>query len=322
MMVFSSSLNVLDQRLVERVAADLLTSPGLVEKDCHVTRALAVLAARDHGGAKPAFGGGTSLSKGWGLIKRFSEDIDFKVAVPEAASRNKAKDERSAYRMRILTTLTDAGFVLAGEPTRADENHFFSADLFYPNLFDTGPGLRPHIRVEMTLRAPALPPIARPITSLVGVAERRPPEVAAFLCVDPIETAADKLSALTWRVVARRRGSDDDDATIIRHLHDLAALRETIAGSAEFSRLALRAMADDTGRGGEATASSDPAAMFAGMLERLSTDGLWAGEYESYVDSVSFARPSEHLGFDAALATVRDLVALIEDNVIRPPTAR
>lgn len=55
-MVFTSSLNVLDRRLVERVAADLLTSPGLIEKDWHVTRALAVLAAFDHGGYVPAFG--------------------------------------------------------------------------------------------------------------------------------------------------------------------------------------------------------------------------------------------------------------------------
>jgi predicted nucleotidyltransferase component of viral defense system len=281
MMVFTSSLNVLDQRLVERVAAGLLTSPGLVEKDWHVTRALAVLAGHDHGGAKPAFGGGTSLSKGWRLIKRFSEDIDFKVAVPEATSRNRAKNERSAYRKRIVSALTEAGFVLAGEPTRADENHFFSADLFYPNLFDTSPGLRPHIRVEMTLRAPALPPIARPIASLIALAQREPPEVAAFLCVDPVETAADKLSALAWRVLARRRGSDGDDPTIIRHLHDLAALKQTIATSGEFSRLALKAMSDDTGRGGEATASSDPAALVAGMLDRLAADPLWATEYEA-----------------------------------------
>lgn len=314
MMVFTSSLNVLDQRLVERVAADLLTSPGLIEKDWHVTRALAVLAGHDHGGSVPAFGGGTSLSKGWGLIKRFSEDIDFKVAVPEAASRNKAKNERSAYRKRILAAMAEAGFILAGEPTRADENHFFSADLFYPNLFDTGPGLRPHIRVEMTLRAPALPPIALPIASQIGVAQRQPPEVAAFLCVDPVETAAEKLSALTWRVLARRRGSADDDPTIIRHLHDLAALKETIAASGDFSRLALKAMSDDTGRGGEATASSDPAALFAGMLERLSADRLWAGEYESYVDAVSFARPDARLRFDAALAAVQDLVAMIGES--------
>jgi hypothetical protein len=37
-------LSVLDRRLVERVAEDLGTSPGLVEKDWHVVRALGVIA--------------------------------------------------------------------------------------------------------------------------------------------------------------------------------------------------------------------------------------------------------------------------------------
>jgi len=72
--------------------------------------------------------------------------------MPAAASRNRARNDRRAYRKRILSALTEAGFVLAGEPTRADENQFFSADLFYLSLFDTGPGLRPHIRVEMSLK--------------------------------------------------------------------------------------------------------------------------------------------------------------------------
>jgi predicted nucleotidyltransferase component of viral defense system len=71
---------VLDPRLVERLAEDLGTSPGLVEKDWHVVRALGVIAKVHPGGMMPAFSGGTSLSKGWELIKRFSEDIDFKVA--------------------------------------------------------------------------------------------------------------------------------------------------------------------------------------------------------------------------------------------------
>jgi hypothetical protein len=182
---------------------------------------------------------------------------------------------------------------------------------FYPSLFDAVLGLRPHIRVEMSLMPPALAPIARPIASLIGTAQQKPPEVAAFLCVDPVETAADKLSALAWRVHARKRGSDDDDPTIIRHLHDLAALKETVTASGDFSRLVQKAMSDDTGRGGEATASSDPATLFAGMLERLSTDPLWATEYRNYVRQVSFATPGELIGFDQALAAVKDLVALL-----------
>jgi hypothetical protein len=185
---------------------------------------------------------------------------------------------------------------------------------FYPALFDTGPGLRPHIRIEMSLNAATLPPIARPLGSLVTLAQSRPPEITAFLCVDPVETAADKLSALAWRVLARRRGSDNDDPTIVRHVHDLTALKPHVATSDDFRTLVRKAMADDTGRGGEATASADPATLFAGMLDRLATDPLWATEYQDYVDAVSFAQPDERLGFDAALAAVRDLVALIGES--------
>jgi len=302
---------VLDRRLIEDVASRLDADAGLVEKDWHVTRAIGVLASLDHGGAVPAFGGGTSLSKAWGLIRRFSEDIDFKVAMPPGASRSQAKKGRSAYRKRVIGALAEAGFEPAGEPVKRDENRFFSAEFLFPTLFDTGRGLRPHIRVEMSLEPPALPASARPIGSLIALAQGQPPEVAAFLCVDPVETAADKLSALAWRVHARRRGSADDDPTVIRHLHDLAALKASAAHSRDFAALVQKAAMDDAGRGGEATAGSDPAMLFAGMLQRLGADPVWAREYEDFVEAVSFASPGEGIGFDAALAAVRGLVALV-----------
>jgi hypothetical protein len=91
-----------DRRLVEEVAAALGTRPGLVEKDWHVVRAIGVIAGVDTTGMMPAFSGGTSLSKAWGLIKRFSEDIDFKVGEPAGTSASRARRERSAYRERIL----------------------------------------------------------------------------------------------------------------------------------------------------------------------------------------------------------------------------
>jgi hypothetical protein len=48
--------------------------PGIIEKDYFVTEALRLIAAS--AGEKVIFKGGTSLSKGWNLIQRFSEDID------------------------------------------------------------------------------------------------------------------------------------------------------------------------------------------------------------------------------------------------------
>jgi hypothetical protein len=302
---------VLDRRLVEQVAGALATNEGLVEKDWYVVRALAVIAAIDHTHATPAFSGGTSLSKGWGLIKRFSEDIDFKVAMPVAASRTKATHQRRAYRQRLLDALTAGGFTQAGAPLVRNESRFFSVDLTYPSAFSVGPGLRPHIRVEMSFHAPALPPIARPIQSLIAMAQHQPPEVPAFPCIDPVETAADKLSALTWRVLTRQRGAIGDDATMIRHLHDLAALKSAVETAPAFTTLVFQAVAADAGRGGGATAASDPATRFAHMIDRLQSDRLWAAEYDDFVRQVSFAQPDERIGFDQALAAVIALVDML-----------
>jgi hypothetical protein len=47
--------------------------PAIIEKDYYVTEALRIIAAQED---KIIFKGGTSLSKGWNLIERFSEDID------------------------------------------------------------------------------------------------------------------------------------------------------------------------------------------------------------------------------------------------------
>lgn len=48
--------------------------PAIIEKDYYVTEALRIIATT--AGDKIIFKGGTSLAKGWGLIERFSEDID------------------------------------------------------------------------------------------------------------------------------------------------------------------------------------------------------------------------------------------------------
>src|SRR5258708_38513378 len=59
-------------------AADHFHARGLrasiIEKDYYVTEALRIIASTYEN--QVIFKGGTSLSKGWNLIQRFSEDID------------------------------------------------------------------------------------------------------------------------------------------------------------------------------------------------------------------------------------------------------
>ena len=75
--------------------------PGIIEKGYYVTEALRILA--DVAGDKIIFKGGTSLSKGWNLINRFSEDIDIFLD-PEAFTPPLGKNGIS----RELRNLRDA----------------------------------------------------------------------------------------------------------------------------------------------------------------------------------------------------------------------
>ena len=48
------------------------------------------------------------------------------------------------------------------------------------------------------------------------------------------------------------------------------------------------------------------------MIERLSTDRMWADEYEEFVHNVSFATAAEEISFRAGLDATRRLVELYE----------
>lgn len=70
--------------------------PSIIEKDYYVTETLRAIAASRSG--KVIFKGGTSLSKGWELIHRFSEDVDIFLD-PRAFEPPLGRARRSAPTM-------------------------------------------------------------------------------------------------------------------------------------------------------------------------------------------------------------------------------
>jgi hypothetical protein len=63
--------------------------PGILEKDLLVTQAIHLLAEMNYpAGVVPVFCGGTCLSKAYGVIKRMSEDVDFKLVPPSDLNRS------------------------------------------------------------------------------------------------------------------------------------------------------------------------------------------------------------------------------------------
>jgi hypothetical protein len=96
----------------------------------------------------------------------------------------------------------------------------------YESTGGTAEGLRPTIKIELTLARLRLPPLSLPVSSFVAEALKQPPEVPAIGCVSLAETAAEKLIALTRRVAMELAGlSRDPDPTLVRHICDFHALR-------------------------------------------------------------------------------------------------
>jgi Tn3 transposase DDE domain/Nucleotidyl transferase AbiEii toxin, Type IV TA system len=178
----------------------------------------------------------------------------------------------------VIEALSGAGFELVQMPAASNESRFFLADLAYEAEFGAGQGLRPHIRVEMSFQPPALPPTPRPIQSLIAAARGEPAEVASFRSVDPVETAADKLSALAWRVLARDRNGSVANFQLWR----VMLLREVVVALtrprirvtdllSEVARWTLFTDCFTHLRGGEVVA--DPRILIAALL----ADGLNLG---------------------------------------------
>jgi predicted nucleotidyltransferase component of viral defense system len=119
---------------ISRAAENLGLAPLFVEKDYWVTQALRALHER-HPGAF-MFKGGTSLSKGYALIERFSEDVDILVTPQKGDS---AKDrERLLLSMDegVAETL-DVDLLEARSPGRGRSPH--RADvLAYPRVVHSG----------------------------------------------------------------------------------------------------------------------------------------------------------------------------------------
>ena len=111
--------------------------PAIIEKDYYVTEALRIIAAV--AGQRVIFKGGTSLSKGWNLIGRFSEDIDifldphaFKPPLSKRAIDRELKKLRDAVATHPALTFVEEQSQTIGGFGRTDR---FS----YRQLFG-GPG--------------------------------------------------------------------------------------------------------------------------------------------------------------------------------------
>ena len=136
-----------EPELIEAIATDLGVDPSLVEKDWYAIRLVSTVINVNQDNPALVFSGGTSLSKGYGLIRRFSEDLDFKVLVPEAGIE---RPDRRNYRRAIVEAIrADGDWTLEDDHVEVmNDRRFFRCQVAYPTRFTVAPALRPRLQLE------------------------------------------------------------------------------------------------------------------------------------------------------------------------------
>lgn len=229
------------QQLLGIVARETGIAAALIEKDYWVTHTLWAL----HGtGLEIWFKGGTSLSKGFGLIQRFSEDLDLMIqhgsaaglpAVTNWTSTNKGPVKtRAAFYDALAGALVVPGVRVERDRSRIDKQARGADYLgYYPGalLDQLAPAMSPFVRLEVG-RARVVPHVERPLGSFVHtyladqgmLADYDDNRPAAVRCVHPLVTLFEKLDAM-----ARRYPRDAMEAdTFVRHYEDAAQIIRAI----------------------------------------------------------------------------------------------
>ncbi|MCZ7683714.1 MAG: nucleotidyl transferase AbiEii/AbiGii toxin family protein [Sandaracinaceae bacterium] len=301
--------------LLAQISDQVEVAPALVEKDYWITHSLWALHE-----TKLAiwFKGGTSLSKGFGIIERFSEDLDLMIerggvsTLPEVRSWASRNEGPTAQRRAFYDGLAQA-FAIPDVSVELDEKrrdkYARAADYigYYPGAHVAGlpSAMSPFVRFEVG-RARVVPFALMPLTSFVhdhlarlGMSDdffdNRP---RAVRCVHPIVTLLEKLDALR-----RRYDRDVVEADgFVRHYEDAARIVQALDRLPPIETSAL-ALAEDMLAQNDIAAlpsADDPSLRLDAPEKRAAVERSW--------EKIAPMFWGPRIPLDDACATIRDWV--------------
>jgi len=217
--------------------------PVAVEKDWWVVHTLSLIFTM-HCAKWLTFKGGTSLSKGWDLIQRFSEDIDLVLdreflGFPGEVGNKRLKKLRKASHVYVKNTFVkelQQKFNQVGltevevKPRDAEHEHVepLVVEIYYPKLTEKEEYLKPGILVEVGCRALREPFTNRQFATMV--AENYPDQPfsdkpISVPTVNPERTLLKKIFLLHEE---HQRPDDKKRVNrLSRHLYDIEKLNNT-----------------------------------------------------------------------------------------------
>lgn len=235
------------QNIFEETAKAVgLPNAAAVEKDWWVVRTLELI-FKSTIAKHTVFKGGTSLSKAWGLIDRFSEDIDlaldrsflgFVKSDKEMTNSQVSKLRRHSVKFisevffpELQRLFSEAGFedvtLKLGE-IKNDDSDPITIEVYYKSVTEQIEYIQPRVLIEIGSRSLIEPCTDCEFKSLVGEHFHDRPFADSDIViptVDPEMTFLEKVFLLHERFQVSKKGTKVERRS--RHLYDLEKLMDT-----------------------------------------------------------------------------------------------
>lgn len=269
-------------------------SDSVIEKDYYVTQVIQALSCAEDDNFRLVFAGGTCLAKAHKIVKRMSEDVDFKIQVKNKdgkLSKSRFLKELKAFRSQINSKLTLPDFTM-GETAVRNEGQYSRIELNYSSSFPSNTSLRPHILLEFTVSEVRLSVEELSIKTLI---EDSLDNVVISLpdvtrCISVEETAIEKWVGLTRRIIGSERQYYPDDPTLVRHIYDLNAIKSADRISSNFLTLAKAIVSNDAKQfhNQHPEYSENPVAEIRQTLDILKNNAHWKTRYHDFIESMVY----------------------------------
>ncbi|MFI3128890.1 MAG: nucleotidyl transferase AbiEii/AbiGii toxin family protein [Bacillota bacterium] len=217
--------------LVSRTSAKFGLPLAVVEKDYFVSILLSSIATKV---PKLLFKGGTSLSKCYNIINRFSEDIDLTTVSKLTES------ERSNVKKVILKSCEELGLSVRNEQDTRSRRMYNNYIIDYPSVFSMGE-LKEHVGIDTVFSIKSFPHEIKLANNYIYdyLKSEGREDISNELGVTPFEIAVqkiertfiDKVFALCDYYLEDNGGMDS------RHIYDLYKMYPRIEFSKQFKSL-------------------------------------------------------------------------------------
>lgn len=263
------------REVIQSTAAEMNMPIPIVEKDYYVTMLLRELAKK---APDCVFKGGTSLSKCYHAIDRFSEDID--IAFPGSLTQG----QRRKLKNEIIADISKELEMPIADWNQAKSRHDYNCYTFsYEPISGAVPNrLIQGVKMEVALGATSFPTIQLPVDSYVyQYLSLENMDIAEEYGLKPFQmnlqslerTLIDKVFALCDYYLTGKIKCNS------RHIYDIYMLLPRISMDDEFSRLMhqVRAVRAEMG----ICPSAQPDVDVPALLERIVKEKVYAEDYET-----------------------------------------